>query len=453
MQARPKKMSPLDMFRSHLNQILDHKHPLFKLANEIDWSTFDKTIGTTYSEGQGRPGIPVRLMVGLLYLKHCYNESDESVVDRFLENPYWQYFCGFEYFTHERPIDPSSLTRFRERLSLEGAEEMLKEILNTAERSGKLNKAKECRKVNVDTTVQEKNITYPTDAKLYHRMREKLVDQAKEDGISLRQSYVRLSKSTLAKQGRYAHAKQMKRSAKMVKKLKTYLGRVDRDVRRKVGATPSANMRHLLDLSSRLLSQEKHSKNKLYSLHEPDVECISKGKVHKRYEFGCKVGIVSSSSNNWVLGVKAFHGNPYDGHTLATSIEQAEKITEKDIKEIYVDLGYRGHDYKGTGKVNIVDSKQFKKLTRTAKKWFRRRSAIEPIIGHTKSDHRMDRNYYKGQIGDHINAILSGSAYNMRKLIKVFLRLIYMAKKSLKIWEKQLNITYLMSASLVGCSS
>lgn len=430
MQSKLTKMSPLDMFRSHLNQILSHKHPLFLLAKTIDWSTFEKKLGQTYAEGKGRPGIPIRLMVGLLYLKHAFNESDETVVDRFVENPYWQYFCGLEYFTHERPIDPSSLTRFRDRLSTEGAEEMLREIINAAERSGKLDKAKECRKVNVDTTVQEKNITFPTDAKLYHKMREKLVAQAKAEGISLRQSYERLSKSYLAQQGRYAHAKQMKRSAKMVKKLKTFLGRVDRDIRRKISENPTTEMIELLELSSRLLAQEKHSKSKLYSLHAPEVECISKGKAHKRYEFGCKTGIVSSSSGNWILGIKSFHSNPYDGHTLAESIGQAEKITERNIKDVYVDLGYRGHKYVGQANVNVVDSKKMKKLSRTVKKWFKRRSAVEPVIGHLKSDHRMDRNYYKGRIGDQINALLSGSAYNMRKLIKVFLRQIRGGLKS-----------------------
>ena len=416
---QPKKtIETPDMFRYRLDQILNKHHPLFQLANQINWSNLEKKFGATYVESVGRPGNPIRLMVGLHYLKHSFNESDESVLARFLENPYWQYFCGFDYFQHELPIDTSSLTRFRKRIGVSGTESLFKELLNTAKRGGHLAR-RHLDKVNVDTTVQEKAIAFPTDARLYFKMRASLVRAAEARDIHLRQSYKRVAKKTLAKQGRYSHARQMKRSKKMTKKLKTMLGCVYRDILRKV-EDPDSELRDLLTLADRLLKQQRHDKNKLYSVHEPEVECISKGKVHKRYEFGNKVGFVTTSFGNWIVGVKSFHGNPYDGHTLSDCLDQVNDLTGWQPKEAYGDLGYRGHGYKGETNVKIVNYRTIKKLTRTARKWFKRRAAIEPIIGHVKSDNRMSKNYLKGVDGDDMNAILSGCGFTMRKLIAVF---------------------------------
>ena len=416
---QPKKtIETPDMFRSRLDQILNNHHPLFILANQVDWTNLEKKFGSSYVEEVGRPGNPIRLMVGLHYLKHAFNESDESVLDRFLENPYWQYFCGFEYFQHKLPIDSSSLTRFRKRIGVSGTESLFKELLNTAKRSGHLTK-RHLDKVNVDTTVQEKAIAFPTDARLYFTMREHLVRAAQSRGIHLRQSYKRVAKKTLSRQGRYSHARQMKRSKKMTKRLKTMLGCVYRDILRKM-ENPETELQELLKLAERLLKQQKPDKNKLYSIHEPEVECISKGKVHKRYEFGNKVGFVTTSRDNWIVGIKSFHGNPYDGHTLSACLDQVKGLTGWQSKEAYVDLGYRGHGYTGETKVNIVNYRTIKKLTRTARKWFKRRNAIEPIIGHVKLDNRMSKNYLKGTDGDHINAFLGGCGFTMRKLIAVF---------------------------------
>jgi IS5 family transposase len=420
------------LFQSRLDQILNMKHPLCILASQINWSYFEQKFGVYYSEERGAPGKPIRLVVGLHYLKHAYNESDESVVDRFMENPYWQYFCGYEYFQHHLPIDPSSLSRWRGRVGERGIEKLLKELLQTAQRSGHL-KRSDLNQVNVDTTVQEKAIAYPTDARLYYKMREALVRAAKANGINLRQSYCRKAKKALRKQGRYAHAKQMKRSARMTRQLKTYLGRVFRDIQRK-SVAPDEGLVYLLQLAEKLLAQEKDSKNKLYSIHAPEVECISKGKVHKRYEFGCKVGLVTSSRGNWILGVHAFHGNPYDGHTLASSLAQVEELTGWKVKCANVDLGYRGHNYEGETEIRIADYRRIKKLTRWARKWVKRRAAIEPVIGHAKSDHRMDRNYLKGEQGDKINALLSGCGFNFRKLLKAFFLSIFEALYY-RIWE------------------
>ena len=304
-------------------------------------------------------------MVTLHYLKHTFDESDESVVERFLENPYWQCFAGFDYFQHTFPLEPSSLVKWRKRVGSDGMEKIFYQTLFTAQQLGLL-KRSHLNKVSIDPPAggQEKAIAFPTDARLYHKMRERLVKEAKSRGIPLRQSYVRLGKQALVKQSRYAHAKQYKRARKQTRKLKTYLGRVVRDIRRK--AVPiDPGLEDLLRLSERLLFQERTSKNKLYSIHEPHVECISKGKAHKRYEFGCKVSVTTTSRDNWVVGIKAVHGNPYDGHTLGGVIDQIERGTGWKPKEAYCDRGYRGHGYLGETKVHIVGtSKGRRKLTR-----------------------------------------------------------------------------------------
>jgi IS5 family transposase len=351
-------------------------------------------------------------------LKHTFDESDESVLERFLENPYWQYFCGFEYFQHRLPIDSSSLTRFRKRIGDSGVEVMFKELLDTARRGDHL-KRSHLNKVNIDTTVQEKAIAFPTDARLYYKMRDVLVRASEARGIGLRQNYRRVAKKTLAKQGRYAHARQMRRAGKMTKRLKTMLGCVYRDIKRKADDVDE-ELGRLLMLADRLLKQEKKSKNKLYSVHAPEVECISKGKAHKRYEFGNKVAMVTTSRDNWIIGVESFHGNPYDGHTLEASLDQVKRFTDWSVREAYVDLGYRGHGYEGQTDVHIVNYRRMKKLTRSTRRWFKRRSAIEPLFGHLKHDHRMSRNYLKGVEGDRMNVMLCGCGFNMRKLLAVF---------------------------------
>ena len=417
MKPKTQHESP-DLFKSRLDQILDNTHPLFRLASQIDWSVFEAEFGKTYVDKVGRPGNPIRLMVGLHYLKHTFNESDESVLDRFLENPYWQYFCGFEYFQHKLSIDSSSLTRFRKRLGSKGFEQLFTQVIDTVKRSGQLRKS-HLNKINIDTTVQEKAIAYPTDARLYYKMREALVRAAKSRNIPLRQNYKRVAKKLLIKQGRYSHARQTRRAHKATKQLKTLLGRVYRDICRK-NNNPDEELAELLARARKLLAQERHSKNKIYSVHAPEVECISKGKVHKRYEFGCKVGLVTTSRDNWIVGVQAFHCNPYDGRTLPACIYETRRYTQWQPKEAYVDLGYRGHPYEGETKVHIVDFRHMKRKTRAVKRWFKRRAAIEPVFGHMKSDHRMSRNYLKGKEGDQINALLCACGYNLRKLLAVF---------------------------------
>lgn len=423
-----------DMFKMRLDQIINLNHPIAKLANQINWSFFDEAFAKYYSDDQGRPSKTIRLMAGLHYLKHTFDESDESVVAKLIENPYWQYFCGFEYFQHNPPVHFTMMTKFRKRIGPNGVEKMLQAVIRTALKIKAL-KTTDLRRVVVDTTVQEKAITFPTDAKLYYKMREVLVRDAKERGIQLRQSYTRVGKSALISQGRYAHAKQYKRAGRMTRKLKTYLGRVKRDIERKA-ANPDEELLNHLKLTDRILAQKKDSKKKVYSIHALEVECISKGKAHKRYEFGVKTGVTSTHGGNWVVGVMTFPGNPYDGHTLTDSLEQTEKLTGKEIKDAYVDFGYRGHGHEGHTNVHVVNNRKMKKLTRHVRGLWKRRAAIEPIIGHLKNDNGMSKNWLKGKDGDMINALLCGCGFNMRKLLRFLFVPIY------NLLKKLLNMTF-----------
>ena len=407
-----------DLFRSSLEQILSRRHSLYVMANKIDWARFDKFFGALFAQEQGRPSLPTRLVVGLHYLKHAYNESDESVVARLLENPYWQYFCGFKHFQHELPIDPSSMTRWRKRLGPDKIEELLSATIDTAKEE-KLLTEKHVERVNVDTTVQEKAIAFPTDARLYHKARRVLVRLAKEMHIDLRQNYERTGKEVFLKQGRYARAGQYNRSKKETKKLKTMRGRVIRDIQRKC-TNPEGRLAKALNIARAIFHQKRNDKNKVYSVHTPEVECIAKGKVHKKYEFGCKVSMVSSSRDNWILAIDALHGNPFDGHTLKNALHQVKQNTGWQPLHVYCDKGYRGvaKDIPDT-EVHLSGKKK-KSMKVSLWKWFARRSAIEPVFGHLKSDHRLERNHLQGKDGDRMNAMLSGCGFNLRKLLRAF---------------------------------
>lgn len=407
-----------DLYRIELLSIIAPAHALVTLAGQFDWSAFDQRLGPLYDEQMGAPGKSTRLMVGLHYLKHTYNLSDEAVVAHWVENPYWQHFCGAKYFEHALPIDPSSMTKWRKRVGADGVEELLRQTVLTGLREGAVQE-KSLEHVNVDTTVQEKAIAFPTDARLRNRMRERLVKLAQQHKISLRQSYVRVGKKTLVQVGRYGHAKKGVEKRKAQRRLKTILGCVTRDIERKIQGDDSlcALFKVELDKANRLLLQERKDKNKLYSAHAPEVECISKGKTHKRYEFGCKVALASTSKEGFIIACQAIHGNPYDGHTLTATLAQAGRITSREITgDVFVDKGYKGHGYTGNAVVRIA-GQGYKTMTDKLKKLMRRRSAIEPLIGHMKSDGRLDRNYLKGQEGDKMNALLSACGQNMRLLL------------------------------------
>jgi len=402
------------LYETRLESFLNKKHSLIRLARAIDWTYYDQEFGGMYTQGRGRPPLPTRLMVGLTYLKYTYNVSDEAACAQFLESGYWQYFCGFEYFQHELPCDPTSLVRWRKRIGEAGAEKLLRGTIETAKRSGLLTSL-DVSRVVVDTTVQEKAVAFPTDGRLYHKMRRRLVREAKQRGVDLRQSYARLSKRSLAKSSGYAHAKQMRRARRETKRLKVFLGRVMRDIDRKL-LVKDERITELLALAQRIFDQKRKDRNKVYSVHAPEVECISKGKAHKRYEFGVKVSLVSTNKKNFIVGTKAFAHNPFDGHTLKAAIEQTENITGFSVRDIFVDRGYRGTKHWPEGKNVFLSGRRG--LKASLKRWLRRRSAIEPIIGHVKHDHRMKRNYLMGKAGDQINAMLAASAFNLVKTMR-----------------------------------
>ncbi len=407
-----------DLFRIELQHLVDRQHPLVQLADQIRWSEFDAAFTPLFCADNGRAACPVRLMVGLHYLKHTFDLSDENTVAQWVENPYWQYFCGGKFFEHRLPIDPSSMSRWRGRLQEAGVEQMLAELIATGLRSGVIRPTM-LERINVDTTVQEKFIRFPTDARLYDRMRERLVTAAQRRGIGLRQSYTRVGRRTLTSQQRYASAQQFRRARRMTKHLHTLLGRVVRDIERKT-TQYDRELMELLHRARRLLAQQRQDREKLYSVHAPEVECLAKGKVQKRYEFGCKVSVASTSRGNWIVGARALHGNPYDGHTLGGALQQVERVSGQKPKTAFVDLGYRGHGVEGESEVHVVPRKR-RHLARSLRRWMNRRAAIEPVIGHLKAEHRMERNRLKGCVGDQLNAVLSACGFNLRKLLRAFL--------------------------------
>jgi IS5 family transposase len=409
-QQSPHRNRPHDLFRSEPARIIDLRHSLVKLAQTVDWDRLDELFVSTFCPGQGRPAISTRLMVSFHYLKYMHNLSDEDVVSGLVENPYWQYLSGMKCFQHVFSIDTSTMTRWRKRIGEAGSEELLKETIEAGLKL-KAVKVSQLALVNVDTTVQEKDIRFPTDARLYDRAREPLVKAANDRSIPLRQNYNRKSKHLLCQQSRYAHARQMKRAKGYTRKLKTCLGRVIRDMERKV-SQPDADLHSLLQPAKQIVAQKRQDKNKVCSVHEPAVECMSKGKAHKRYEFGCKVSVAVTSRGGWFVGAMAIHGNPYDGHTLTDGLSQVERIAGIP-RYVFVDRGYRGHGY--TGDVH-VDKRRRGRTTRSLWRWMKRRAAIEPGIGHLKRDHRMYRNRLKGTFGDRINAILCAAGMNFRKL-------------------------------------
>ena len=435
-QQSPSDNNQAELFRSELKQILAMNHRMVKLAHQVDWARFDEAFGQTYCPDNGRPGASTRLMVSLHYLKYTFDLSDESVITEWLENPYWQYLGGMKYFCHEPPIDPSSMTRWRKRVGEAGAEELLSETLAAGLRM-KAVKPTQLKQVNVDTTVQEKDIRFPTDARLLDRAREHLVKAASQRGLELRQNYNRVNKQLLHQQNRYAHARQFKRAARCTRKMRTHLGRVIRDIQRKC-PDPDEKLKHELVIAQRIYEQQRGDRDKVYSVHEPEVACIAKGKAHKRYEFGSKVSIGATSKGGWCVGAKSFKGNPYDGHTLEESVEQIERVIKGSPRRIFVDRGYRKHNYDGEIEVH-VDQLRRGRITRSVWKWMKRRSAIEPTIGHLKQHRRLDRNRLKGTLGDQMNVIFSAAAMNFSKLLshaeafwlKIFSRLIRRYAKSI----------------------
>ncbi|MEF2072545.1 IS5 family transposase [Consotaella aegiceratis] len=424
--SKPRDERQRDLFRPALAEIIDMGHLLVRLAGEIDWAFIEKRFGEVHHAGVGQPPLPARLMAGLLILKHMHSLSDEVLCARWLENPYYQFFCGEEVFCHDRPFDRSSLTHWRQRLGEERLTALLQESLSVAHRTGAL-QTRDLERVALDTTVQPKAVAHPTDARLIHKAIDKLAALARKTGVRLRQSYVRVTKRAAIMVGRYRHAKQFNRAARELKFLRTRLGRVIRDVRRKIAGDATLEQRFagLLSLAMRIRHQDQRRRGpKVYSLHAPEVECIGKGKAHRPYEFGCKVSVATPvtrpKGGQFVLHAKALHGNPFDGHTLGPAVADMERITGLEAKRIHVDRGYRGHNHSNRFRVWITG--QVRRTTAAIKREMKRRAAVEPVIGHLKAEHRMERNHLAGRTGDQINAVLA-AGYNFHLLLRWFARL------------------------------
>jgi IS5 family transposase len=347
----------------------------------------------------------------LLILKHVCNLSDESVVEQWCENSYYQYFSGETFFATGQPCDASELVHFRHRIGEQGIEFILKESIRIN------GKDSEDNDVSIDTTVQEKNITFPTDAKLHNKIINKCRRIAEVENLPVRQSYKRILKNLHVDQRFRNHPKNNSKARKADKKMKTIAGRLVRELERNL--PPDSRYQAQLDLFKRVLSQKRSDSNKIYSLHEPDVQCISKGKEHKKYEFGNKVSIVHTQNTGVIVGALGFR-NEFDGHTLAKSLEQTIRLTGKDPATVIADRGYRGTA--AIKQTEIIIPKPFEKSLSKyqqtkRKKRFCRRAAIEPIIGHLKADNRLSRNFYKGIFGDNINVMLSAAGFNFKRMM------------------------------------
>lgn len=423
---RPKQQKTTgegDLFRARLDQIIDMKHELVQLAGRLDWDWLDAEIAPLYSD-KGRPGIATRFVVGLLLLKHIYALSDEGVCERWVYDPYFQYFTGEEFFQHAFPHERSDLSHWRQRLGPK-LELVLAESLRVAHAAGAL-RTKDLQRVTVDTTVQPKAITFPTDAKLLHAAIRGLNRLATRHGVRLRQSYLRVAKRAAMMAGRYAHAKQFKRHRRQLRLLRSRLGRIVRDISRKIAgrlALEAAFERPLMKAAQIRSQQQRQRGWKLYSFHAPEVECIGKGKASAPYEFGVKASIVATNARapggQFVLHAAALPGNPYDGHTLRDVIAATESLTGCAVERAYVDKGYRGHDAENPRRVFI--SGQKRGVFGVIKRELRRRSAIEAVIGHLKTDGHLGRCHLKGPEGDAANALLSAVGHNLR-LILAWLR-------------------------------
>lgn len=445
-----------DFFRSRIDHMIDLRHPLAVLASRMPWQEIEARVAQVFSRrgragvampdldlfgeqvqraavpsNAGRPRVPLRIMIALLYLKHAFNESDEGVVERWGETPTWQFFSGQAYFEHHRPCDATTLIKFRQLLGEEGVEELLAQTINVAVEL-KLIKPQELARVIVDSTVQHKAIAHPTDSRLLETARAKLVEAAQGAGIELKQTFAKEGKEMGRKAGRYAHARQFKRMRRAIKRQRTIVGRLQREIDRKASAIGQAVREALaetLNKARRIVSQSGQRKAadgqpKLYAWHAPEVDCISKGKARTPYEFGVKVGIASTLRGNLIVGARAFHGNPYDGHTLAEQLEQATILMQDSVAKpatAFVDLGYRGVDADNPS-VHIVHRGKAKRISEQERKLLKRRQAIEPIIGHLKSDHRMERCHLKGEQGDRLHAVLCAAGYNIRWLLRMIAR-------------------------------
>ena len=406
----------LEMFKTVLTSFIHPEHELCLLAKKIDWDGLEKEFAPLYGK-VGHPSVPIRTIAGLLLLKQMYNLGDETVVERYLENPYWQYFCGEVYFQYKLPFDPSDFVHFRHRIGPEGMEKIFKASIDLFDRDFIRREVKEVR---VDTTVQEKNITFPTDRKLIEKVIEHCKRIAKKEDITLIRTYGREIKK-LKHQLRFARKpKNMRRHIKAQKRLHRIAFKIYQDVVKQLSPIPKSYMQEF-DVLYRVLTQQRDDTNKVYSIHEPEVLCISKGKEHKPYEFGNKSSFAYTRKSGIIVGAMAVEGNAYDGHTLKPQLEQVKELTGGQIKKAIVDKGYKVKG--GIQGVDIVMPKLLKResyyLKKKREERCRSRAGIEELISHLKHDDRMIRNYLSGRAGYQTNTLLAAAAYNIKKWMRL----------------------------------
>jgi IS5 family transposase len=414
MQGKIKEEPQLNLFQIQLKSLVSAKHSLVILSHKMDWQALDQEFEQYYSKG-GRPSVPTRTMVGLLMLKSMFDQSDETLIARWVENPYWQYFCGEQFFRYDQPCDPTELVHFRKRIQKEGHEYILK---ISAQLHGK---DIEEKMVSIDTTVQEKNITFPTDAKLAVAILKKCWKLASKCNLKLHQSYTRKTAEAKLKLRFGNHPKKKKEARQAIKDLRKYARKVIRQLRNHLSECALAYYKNKLEFYEKVLSQKKSDSNKIYSLHEPDVYCMSKGKAHKQYEFGCKVSVALTATTGIIVGVTSFEKNKSDVHTLEETLTQVKNITGSLPREAICDRGYRGRKQVEDTTITIpkplpANSTRYQKEKVRIK--FRRRAAIEPVIGHLEHDHRMERNFLKGIYGDFVNCVLAAAGFNLKKMLR-----------------------------------
>ena len=412
MRPKPLKQEQDQLFKNRLSDELNPEHELIRLGKVIPWDQIQTDVEPLFTEGQSRPPLPVRLATGLMILQHLYNVSDEEVVRVWVEKPYWQAFCGYDFLQWEFPAHPTSLTRWRQRLGPEGLEKILKLSIGVALKT-KTVTAAELEKTIVDTTVMPKAITYPNDAKLIQRMIERIVKASARAGITLKRTFIRVSKKALHHYQRLMHGKRIKKAQRPLGRLRRYLSKILKELDPHL-ENCSRELFKEMAVGARLLIQSKEDKNKIYSCHEPEVSCIAKGKAHKPYEFGAKACLVVTEKTGLALTLTTHVGNPYDGHLLKEALCKAENTTGVEIKRVLVDLGFRGH---GIPQKQVLISRT-KGLAPSLKKALKRRQAIEPWIGHMKSDGKLGRCYLKGTTGDKIQGLLVAIAHNFRTILR-----------------------------------
>jgi transposase, IS5 family len=414
MIGKTDKKKQRDIFRPMLVDFIDTQHELVLLADKMDWEYFEKELSSFYSQ-VGRPSMPIRLMVGCLLLKRIYNLGDETLAQSWKMNPYMQYFCGMTHFEHRFPCDPSDFVHFRKRIGEQGVEKIFAySVLIHGE------KAQE-KQVLSDTTVQENNTTFPTDAKLAKRVIDKCNALARLTEVNQRQSYIRVSKQLVRDTFNSKHPKRVIKAKKAGKKLKTIAGRLIRELERELTAEQLLFHQEALNFYKQIINQKRTDKDKIYSIHKPFTSCIAKGKAHKQYEFGNKIGLLTTSQTLIITAIKAFEGNPHDSKTIEPLLEQVKKNDLTVPHEVVYDRGGRGQKQIGKTIISTPDNRPLKRDTEYQRKKkrmkFRRRAAIEPVIGHLKTDFRMGQNYLHGSASPQINAFLAAAGWNLKKMM------------------------------------